>query len=492
MKNRKKAELQRKLFTSPLPKPPSGLAERIKRDIPSEFGYTADNDRSRFSPFNALSLRVAASILVLVGGAYFAIRLMSEVQQTDSLSRAKTSIVLPQRVPAPAAPAPQLADAKEIALAKQADNETAAAPKPVESVPVKTRHIEVAQAQAKAKDAARDERRSVDRLDKGATANGVAAGALAFNEPLQAAAEKAAVPTSTVAEFQANEEVKVQSTSQPAAITAPVAAPAPPPPAAARAEAITAVAEAPVVADKKKLDVRAELFGISTDRQSFDRIKLAIEHGDRPAADSIDVAALVNYFAGVPDHMRHPVALDLEASTLPVRNGNPTALVRLTIDTEETIYDAKLDIVFDDIAVAEYHRIGGNHIASATEPVMNANRSVTALYEVKLKPKVRQLQAVATATLTYRGAEGAQILTRRITYGEAHQAWKTKSRRHRLATLGAIWAETLRTQAAGTDVARKADELSKQEPHDEKAKELATLATASSRLRSSSPTGSGR
>lgn len=487
MKNRKKAELQRKLSMSPLPKPPSGLAERIKREIPSDFRYT--DDRSRFSMFNGLSLRVAASILVLVGGAYFAIRLMSEVQQTD-LSRAKTSVALPQRAPLPAAPASQVADAKDIALAKQPTPEPAAEPQQTEKL--NARHIEVAQAQTKAKGADRDER-TVDRLDTGAASNGVA-GVIASNEPQQTVAEKNAADTAPkVAELQKTEEGKELRAAQAPAAAAPVIAPAPAPapPPAARAESITVNAEAPVMADKKQI-ASSELFGISTDRQSFDRIKFAIEHGDRPAADSIDVSALVNYFAGVPDHMRHPVTLDLEASTRPVRDGHPTALVRVTIDTEETIYDAKLDIVFDDIAVANYHRIGGNHIGSATEAVMNANRSVTALYEVQLKPNVRALEAVATATLTYRGAQGAQTLTRRATYGEAQQAWKTKSRRHRLATLGAIWAETLRTQAAGTDVARKAHELSKQEPQDEKAKELATLATASSRLRSSSPTGSGR
>ena len=71
--------------------------------------------------------------------------------------------------------------------------------------------------------------------------------------------------------------------------------------------------------------------------------------------------------------------------------------------------------------------------------------------------------------------------------------------RHRLATLGAVWSETLRNTPGAlreadqvTDVARRAEELANQEPRDAKARELAMLASASSRLQSSGPTGSGR
>jgi hypothetical protein len=493
MKNRRKAELQRKLHAAPLPKPPAGLSERIKRDIPPDFHYSTNSDRSRFSMFNALSLRVAASILVLVGGAYFTIRLMSEAEKREF--RSKSAIALPQNAPAPAAPQPAVAT--RIALADQAS--APAEPKPALQ-PVARRQMEVAGG-VKQKDRERDDEQqnSIDGLDKGDAASGVSAGVIAANEPQETALSKKVADTtstSTVAEPQKAEESKElrfaggkpASRAEASAPPPPAAAPlaSRPPAQAAPAEMMTAQQELSIVAPPP------QLFGISTDREAFDRIKFAIEHGDRPAAASVDVAALVNYFAGSPERTRHAVTLDLEASTRPVGDGNPTALVRVSVDTEETIYDAKLDIQFDEISVAEYHRIGGNHIASATEPVVNANRSVTTLYEVRLKPNVRQRQAVATATLVYRGANGAQTLTRWVSYGEAQGTWKSRSRRHRLATLGAIWAETLRTSAAGNDVAATAEQLSKQEPRDEKAKELAALATASSRLRSSSPTGSGR
>ncbi|MGZ7039171.1 MAG: hypothetical protein ACXVJO_13445, partial [Thermoanaerobaculia bacterium] len=189
---------------------------------------------------------------------------------------------------------------------------------------------------------------------------------------------------------------------------------------------------------------------------------------------------------------RRDAALDLEASARPV-SGASTSLVRVTVDTSTAISDAKLEISFDPVAVATHRRIGGDVIESAIEQIVPASRSVTALYEVTLRPNVRPRQAIATAKLTYRNAGGKeQTLTRWVSYDEATGPWSNRSRRHRVATLGAIWAETLRARANGTDVALKAEELSKQEPGDEKAKELAALATASSRLQSSSPTGSGR
>jgi hypothetical protein len=264
--------------------------------------------------------------------------------------------------------------------------------------------------------------------------------------------------------------------------------------AAMRSVAATAPAmAAKSAAVSKSIAVRSELFGISVDRQAFDRVKSAIERGERPAASTVDVAALVNYFAGAAPLARRDVVLDLEASSRPVPDGSSTALVRCSVDTSAEIADATLELTFDSISVSAQRRIGDGETASATERIVPASRSVTALYEVTLRPNVRARQAVAMATLTYRSADGQQHTLRRgVSYNEAIGAWKNRSRRHRLATLGAMWGESLRASTGGADVARTAEELSKQEPQDEKAKELATLATASSRLRSSSPTGSGR
>ena len=466
MKDRKKAELQRRLSMSPLHKPPAGLAEKIKRDIPRDLRVTED-ERARFMKFNSISLRLAASILILVGGAYFAITMLSEKQRGPAALR---TISMPQALPGQQKPANE----KQVTV------------------------IDKLQPPTKKLDDRYDVARDREEKVKGERDQMAPTLVATRQEPARLPAAAAAAPPPPPAEVAFSDTATGSKDGNAAGGAAPVAqtavsAPAPAP--MMQAEART-MAKSAVIAEAPAMNAAApattELFGISVDRGAFDRIKFAIEHGDRPAAGNVDVAALVNYFAGATPHIRRDAALDLEASSRPVRDGKSTALVRVSVDTSSTIYDATLDITFDPMSVSEYHRVGGGNVPTASESVVLANRSVTALYAVELKPNVRARQAVATATLTYRSGEGKQTLTRWVSYGEALQAWKTRTRRHRLATLGAIWGETLVAQAVGADVAKQAEELAKQEPRDEKAQELATLATASSRLRTSSPTGSGR
>src|SRR6185369_15875498 len=118
------------------------------------------------------------------------------------------------------------------------------------------------------------------------------------------------------------------------AVAAPPPAPAPAPVAAAPASASVMKTEAarPAAAANNGLGLMAEakaadmqlalrpdsVFGISVDHRAFERIKSAIEHGEQPETASIDVAALVNYFAGSAKHETLDVRLDAEGSTAPV------------------------------------------------------------------------------------------------------------------------------------------------------------------------------
>src|ERR1700730_16339097 len=63
MNSTRKADLQRKLSMASVPKPPAGLAERIKQDIP-EFLRTEAEGR-RFTKLLSKHVRVAAPILLL-------------------------------------------------------------------------------------------------------------------------------------------------------------------------------------------------------------------------------------------------------------------------------------------------------------------------------------------------------------------------------------------------------------------------------------------
>src|SRR5258708_17138019 len=77
----RKADLQRKLTLAPVAKPPAGLAERIKREIPKDLRFNAETERERLSKAVAFNLRVAASILILVSSAYLGLNLLSRLDE---------------------------------------------------------------------------------------------------------------------------------------------------------------------------------------------------------------------------------------------------------------------------------------------------------------------------------------------------------------------------------------------------------------------------
>ncbi|HEX7191887.1 MAG TPA: von Willebrand factor type A domain-containing protein, partial [Thermoanaerobaculia bacterium] len=254
-----------------------------------------------------------------------------------------------------------------------------------------------------------------------------------------------------------------------------------------------------------------ELFGISVDAGAFAHVKDAIERGERPRA--VNVEALINYFAGPPEH-RSPreVGLEVEASPAPVTAGPRAFIIRTTIDTAHqdippgasplpVATDARLEIELDGNAVLSHRRAGSGDELSGVESTLLKNASVTALYEVELKANLPWRQPIATVRLHYRSiANGKEkTITRIVHASDVARPWAEASRRHRLASLGAVWGETLKNAPGAlreatkeSDVARRAEELANQEPKDAKARELAMLATASSRLQSSAPTGSGR
>src|SRR5712692_8673465 len=92
MNANRKADLQRKLTLAPVAKPPAGLAERIKREIPKDLRFNAETERQRLSKAVAFNLRVAASILVLVSSAYLGLQLLSRLDE-------KQPITQPARIP---------------------------------------------------------------------------------------------------------------------------------------------------------------------------------------------------------------------------------------------------------------------------------------------------------------------------------------------------------------------------------------------------------
>jgi hypothetical protein len=100
-------------------------------------------------------------------------------------------------------------------------------------------------------------------------------------------------------------------------------------------------------------------------------------------------------------------------------------------------------------------------------------------------------------TLRYRPVGGGKqaVITREVRAHHLWRDWTAASRRHRTATLGAVWGDSLQVSAEeAAQLAATAKKLSNEKPDDERARDLATAteATSSSRPRSSGPTGSGR
>jgi len=109
MKANRKAELQRKLALASVPKPPAGLADRIKREIPKPLLVDAEKDRVRLRQAVAFNVRVAASIILLVSSLYLALHLVSRKFGPERFDTATNSA----RVTAPK-PQPQLAAVREL------------------------------------------------------------------------------------------------------------------------------------------------------------------------------------------------------------------------------------------------------------------------------------------------------------------------------------------------------------------------------------------
>jgi hypothetical protein len=269
------------------------------------------------------------------------------------------------------------------------------------------------------------------------------------------------------------------------------AAPAPPaavpPPTAASASLVTEA-----YAAKIELERKDSVFGISVDAEVFHRIRATLENGNRPAASMVDVDALVNYFAGQPaSRPRRGVRLEVEASPAAIEADGDHAILRFTIDTQDAhvpaggstppvAADARVEVVINENVVASAHPIG-DVAKDRRESALLAGTSVTGLYALELKPNLRSKQLVATVRLHYTSVTTgkSRTITQEIHGHDLGKSWAKASPRHRRASLGALWGETLKGTAGGSAVARRAEELATQNPKDARARELAKAASAS-------------
>lgn len=503
MNVKRRAELQRKLSLTAVPRPPAGLAERIKADIPKYLD--AENERRRLSRSMTLNFRIAASIILLVSSVLVTMHLLREGDPNRVSMR--TAAALPPRAPMAA---PQRAADVTVTSPTPSEVRVEIAQAPAAAMPVsvpapEVRAPEIAAPEIAAqRERARAEAAPVRQLADARVASrneeAPARDALAEN----AGGVEGGVVGGTVGNVvggAVSESILVQSAPQIAeSDAAPVAPPAAPlPTAATTAEPrMTKTANAPSLvreayAGDLDFGPRRAVFGISVDADVFHQIKTTLENGGRPAANRVNVDALVNYFAGAPAKPpKHGVRLEVEASPAPVQTSGNGGIVRFTVDTEAVAIadgastppiakDASLDVDIDGDAVASFHRIGESDDI-APESALLHNVSVTGLYALELKSGLRAMQRVATIRLRYTSVSDGRTHTieRVIHAGDFTRPWTAASRRHRLASLGAVWGESLKGTGGGVDIARRAEELALQDRRDARAKELAAAANASS------------
>ncbi len=495
MTQKRKAELQRKLSMAPVAKPPSGLAERIKADIP-EYLRTG-RDRDRVSLSWAFTLRVAASIILLVTSVFLTMQLISrdgDVLRVDTHERGamKSVAEVPPPPPAPASvptaetttmlvpdrmepraipPATARQETKEertersllaqpeLKVAQKAEAGAATAPAPT------TRHS--APSTQRSAPSTRDAAQIggvVENRETAVVAEAISVTAEAPAAPARPAS--LAEPGATlVTETQADTEL---ATAQ----NAP--------------RASTSLAAARLQRPVSAISTRP--FGISTDPSVVGKLKESIERGDPPK--QIDVAAVVNHFAGAPAGV-DDVRLQVEASQAPLK-ADGTAVIRYTIDTPAKLASAEVSIVLEEGVIATHRTIAGPRSLDAATGSLRAGQSATGLVELKLQPGTPEGQRVATVILKY-----ISPVTKRpvrvatdIRADALKLTWAAASRRHRLATLSAAWGESLSSAQVVDELILTAARLAEEAPADPLAQELATV-TASSRRRSSGPTGSG-
>jgi hypothetical protein len=446
MNSNRRADLQRKLSMKAVPRPPAGLADRIKADIPKYL--EAETRNGRFSRSLAFPMRIAASILLVVTTLAITIVLVNAPREEKAASVAPGPFApapraLPQ--PATASRAPEevrfevAAQDTAVELPPQIAMATPPPPPPV-AAQRRERALESAPVAAES---------SMQRLDE---ESGGAVGMVGTT------AERIVVDAAA-----------------PAVAAAPVAPP--------MAVETVPTARALNAVESRKTAGTPEVFGISVDPQNFHRIRATLESGGRPAASAVDVEAIVNYFAGPPARRpRRGVALDVEISPAAIEAEGDHAVLRFSIDTPAAnapaVSNVRVDVVLNDKVVASHKRIGGPEPLPA-ESVLPNGTSVTGLYALALRPNLNGAQLVATVRLRYTLNGRAMTLTEHVHGRDLPRTWQLASRRHRLASLGAVWGETLKGAAPSFDIARRAEELATQDPKDAKAKELAAAANAS-------------
>ena len=213
--------------------------------------------------------------------------------------------------------------------------------------------------------------------------------------------------------------------------------------------------------------------------------------GRLPPPGAVRVEDFVSSFSyGDEPPVRDDFAVRAEGAPTPFAPDAGTRLLRFNIrgweartekkaaETPQTVArDARARVEFNPEVVSRWRLVGSEDRAALTREKLGgdigpagqvgAGQSVTALYEVHLKPGVSGSQTIATLHLRFRAADGggARETTRDLRVADLAPSWEKAPPGLRLASLAAELAEVLRgstgaKNAGLDDLLRRARQLS--------------------------------
>jgi hypothetical protein len=397
MTRNRKADLQRKLTMAPVAKPPAGLADRIKLDIPQHFAFQAEKERTQFRKSTMFNLRIAASIILLVSSLYLALHLVSR----DGSSLDTHTMMASKEA---GAPAPQVA----VALPNTPPEPGSA------RVPEHTDLPPLPRVPPPASIAAQPPR---ERIAEAKREESVA---MSTGTPVYVADAGQTRPVT--------ESISI--------VNAPPAAPvAPPPPPAAEAPAITAeggaLSRERTVAKSSAASPSEARDAAAPPARNFYAIQQAISHGETPR--DADAYAFVQHFAA-PERKPADLRVDLEASATPLDSSK--WLLRVSVDAPRKT-SAPIDLTFGD-AISAHRPLTGSVAANET-----------ALYEIEFKPNAKPDETIATVRA------GDAKSTLRVA---DLRHWNEASPRMKRASLAAAWARAPQSRKHTEEIVAKARE----------------------------------
>ena len=397
MNPNRRANLQRKLTLTPVPKPPAGLADKIKGEIPKHLLLDTERERERLSQSVAFNMRVAASILILVSSVYLGLQLI--VRKSEERAPSLTAA----RQTKKATPAVSRAD-----KAKNVD-EVTEAQRPGTKVAV-------AQTKPTSQRGFVDEKRDVARREAKEEAP------VAALAPPPPAAAPAPTPRRSVA-------------TEPAAMAE-----------GRNSDRAVAGLGSAKAASLQKL-APASNFGVESERGEYDRMVAALDRGERP--ENVSIAAVVQHFAAPAAVPGNAVGLETEVTASPFAQRKQ--FLRVSVDVAASISDASLDINFKDNELTHRALTGQSHGRAVS---MKANSSITLLQEFEPRSHVES-SPVANVRLAYRSADGERRTIEKEVNTADFRAWPDATLRMKSAVLAALLGDALRN---GGDTSRIAAE----------------------------------